>query len=426
MKFTFAQIMFPKWSVFLVLLIGLYLLIMFRFNVWNFGGVSHMKPLFADTHIVLAAAECHQKGYDVFRENPCDALNRPHCYSRLWFVIGRTGLTTLHTNVVGGFVITTFLLLSVTIVRPQKFLEFLFFSLLLFSPSVMLGVERGNMDLLVFSLITLSGYLLFSKKKHLRYLSYPLLFICAFLKFYPVASFGMFIYYFKQRKQFWLLALMVMVVFGVFLWMTYEDFFQLRNNIPRPNGWLSFGISSLFGSITKGKLIYIASFFTTCIIVFLACILSSRIQISNRTNNSVNQAFFLLGSFNLLFCFFINTNYDYRTVFYILVVPYIFDLLRCESTPIFTRRLLFLFFVLLTMVVWFNFMRYALEFIGKTSAKANLTQNLTWAFFILKQMGSWGSIAILMAITIEIVKKPFQDNILGPFFQFFKIKSSLQ
>ena len=155
MKSAIVHLWSTRWSLVLILLIGFYLLVMLRYDLWNYGGVSRMNPLFADTHIVLAAAECNQKGYDVYRENPCDDLNRPHCYSRLWFVIGRTGLKTLHTNLVGGIVIAVFFCTSIIIVCPQDLREFLFFSILLFSPSIMLGVERANMDLLIFSLLAL-------------------------------------------------------------------------------------------------------------------------------------------------------------------------------------------------------------------------------------------------------------------------------
>lgn len=415
MNFFLTHFWSKKWSIFLFFSLGLYLLVMFKYNIWNYGGISRMEPLFADTHIVLAAAECHQKGYDVFRENPCDALGRPHCYSRLWFAFGSVGLNSLHTNIIGGIVITIFLLLSITIVSPQSKKELLFSSILIFSPSVMLGVERGNMDLMIFSLLIISGYLLFSKKNIFRYLSYVLILLMAFLKFYPIASFGACIQYSKNRKNFWLLILIIIIVFGLFLWMTHEDFLQLRNNIPRPHGWLSFGVASLLSTISKGKLLAIGSLITTSIIIITGYFLSFRTKNLNRTKNSLNTTFFLLGSFNLFFCFFVNTNYDYRTIFYILVMPYIFDLLRTNETTVFTRRLTYVFLSLLAISMWFNFIRYLLEFVGKTTDKSNLIENFIWAFFVLKQIGSWGSITILIALNIEVLRYPFKEKILGIF-----------
>jgi len=421
MKLTFAHLRSHKWSLVLVLLLGFYLLLMLTYDLWNFGGVSRMRPRFADTHIVLAAAECDQKGYDVYLENPCDDDNRPHCYSRLWFFLGYTGLNTLHTDIVGGIVIAVFLSVCIIIIRPQDLTEFLILSILLFSPSIMLGVERANMDLLMFSLLVLCGYLLFSKIRLLRYLVYPILFLAAFLKFYPISSFAIFIYHFKKRRNFWLLTVLVVIIFGLFLWVIREDFSHLNNNIPRPNGWFSFGLSALMGTITKGKMAAGANLIVAIVILLSGYGLSLKTQLNEQASSPLNTIFFLLGSWNIIFCFFLNTNYDYRTIFYILLIPYLYDVLRSKDTLLWTGRMILIFFSALAISLWFNFFRYAIEFTGTNFGRPDLAENLTWAFFILKQIGSWITISILITINIELIKKPLQHQLWGlDIFQPFK------
>lgn len=426
MNFIIAYFWPKKWLILLFILLGSYLFVMFKFDIWNLGGISRMKPLFADTHIVLAAAECHQKGYDVFRENPCDALGRPHCYSRLWFAIGGFGLNSLHTDVVGGAVITIFLILSIIILSPQNKKELLFSSLVIFSPSVMLGVERANMDLVIFSLLVISAYLLLSRSNIFRYFSYVIILLAAFLKFYPIASFAALMKLEKNRKIFWLLILIIVLLFGFFFLLTYKDFLQLRNNIPRPNGWLSFGVASLLRTFSTGKMLVILSLIVTIIIFMTGYLISTRIKNITIPENSLNITFFLLGSFNLFFCFFVNTNYDYRAIFYILVIPYIFELLRINETTDFTRLSIYAFFGLMVLGLWFNFMRYLLAFVGKTTGQSDLIKNLIWGFFILKQIGSWGSIAILIAFNFKVLKSPFKEKIFGIFdCQKFLIKAQI-
>jgi hypothetical protein len=277
----------------------------------------------------------------------------------------------------------------------------------------MLGVERANMDLLIFSLLALCGYLLFSKIRLFRYLVYPLLFLNAFLKFYPVSSFGVFIYHLKKRKDLWILAFTVAIIFGLFLWITRNDFVQLNNNIPRPNGWLSFGVSSLVDTITQGKI----AFFITLIVTFVIClsgyVLSHRVPFNLQVSSSLNITFFIIGSFNMFFCYFLNTNYDYRTIFYIFVIPYLYDLLRSKDIFLRNRCMIFIFFGALGMSLWFNFFRYALGFIGETYGTPDLAKIMIWTFFVFKQIGSWISITILLAINIELIKKSLKEKLWG-------------
>ena len=56
--------------------------------VWYYLGVAWFRFPFLDTHAVLAAMDCHRRGFDVYVGNPCDVLDRPHVYSPLWLWIG--------------------------------------------------------------------------------------------------------------------------------------------------------------------------------------------------------------------------------------------------------------------------------------------------------------------------------------------------
>lgn len=411
MELLIYRIRTQKWSLFFLIIIGVYLFLMFRFDLWNYGGVSHMEPLFADTHIVLAASDCNSKGYDVYRENPCDAHNRPHCYSRLWLCARVFGLTLQHTNIIGGFLAAAFLSLSVLIVRPQNFLQFIFFSMLIFSPSIMLGVERGNMDLLIFIMITIAGFMILSKILLFRLIAFLILLLTTFLKFYPVASFGIFVHTFKAKITFWLTALFTFLIVGIFFAATYSDFLQLNNNIPRPSGWLSFGVASFYRSTISGKWLTLSTLLTIFILIAMAFKLSPRTAISKSPAEPLSKTFFLLGVFNLTFCFFVNTNYDYRSIFFILTIPYIFELLQYQNTKLFTKRLLYLFFAFLAVTLWFDFIRHALEFLGKITGKNEIAGYLTWIFFALKQLGSWGSITILVALAIDLLRKPLIEKL---------------
>ena len=51
--------------------------------LWQVWGVPRIQFPFFDNHAIIAAADCNAFGYNVFLENPCDALGRVHVYSRV-------------------------------------------------------------------------------------------------------------------------------------------------------------------------------------------------------------------------------------------------------------------------------------------------------------------------------------------------------
>jgi hypothetical protein len=53
------------------------------FQILQFIGVEPFRFPFLDIHAILAAAECHRQGVEVYQLNPCDAIGRPHAYSPL-------------------------------------------------------------------------------------------------------------------------------------------------------------------------------------------------------------------------------------------------------------------------------------------------------------------------------------------------------
>jgi hypothetical protein len=323
------------------------------------------------------------------------------------------GLNLHHTSIVGGFLAAVFLLLSAFILHPKNALEFLASSMLIFSPSIMLGVERGNMDLLIFTMIVIAGYMIFSKLFLFRSFGFLILYFAAFLKFYPAASFGILINTIKTKLNFWLMVLFTALLLGIFFWLTYTDLLLLKNNIPRPSGWLSFGVASFYRSTISGNWLTVATLLTIVILFAIALKISNRTNITEIPTNPLNKIFFLLGTFNLTFCFFVNTNYDYRSLFFILTFPYFFELLQNGNTKLFTRCLIFLFFGFTAVTVWFDFVRHALEYLGKISGHRKLADFFTWTFFALKQLGSWGSITILTAFAIEMLKKPLSEKLPG-------------
>src|SRR5205085_9377092 len=81
------------------------------FAILDFLGVEPFKFPFVDAHVLLSAAECQRMGVDVYLQNPCDVLHRPHVFTPLWLSLIPAFLDTGDTWWV-GFVIDLGFILS--------------------------------------------------------------------------------------------------------------------------------------------------------------------------------------------------------------------------------------------------------------------------------------------------------------------------
>ena len=217
-----------------------------------------------------------------------------------------------------------FFLLSIRILQPENGNEFLISAMLLLSPAVMLGVERGNNDLIIFILLGLAVFFLNNKIRALDLIAYFFLFLASILKIYPIASFLIFVRIIKDYKKFWIFTLFSTFFFGAYALFSLSDFQYLKNVVPKPHGRFTFGAAIFFEWILN-KWPVNATYMYLMIVTafFLAFLLSSRTGLAEAREDSINTILFLIGSLNLLFCFFTNTNYDYRCIFFILILPWL-------------------------------------------------------------------------------------------------------
>ena len=235
-----------RWSILLLLTIAVYLYILSNFSLWQSVGIPKLKAPFADMQAILSASDAYREGYNPYIENPNDPLGRQHVYSRPWLWLGYTGLTRDHSKFAAVLLMSFFFLLSIKILRPENGNEFLLSAMLLLSPAVLLGVERGNNDLIIFILLGLAVFFLNSKSRPLDLIAYFLLFLTSILKFYPIASFLIFVRIIKDRKKFWMLAFFSIIFFGVYVAFTFSDFQYLKDIVPKPHGRFTFGAAIFF------------------------------------------------------------------------------------------------------------------------------------------------------------------------------------
>ncbi len=161
-------------------------------RVWTWGlfGMFSFQPQFADTVAVLAAGEAWQAGADIYQiPNPYDPLGRPHVYGPGWVATGAVGLTVHDANWIGPLLAIVFVVAMSVLAAPRRAGDAFLALALLCSPPVLLGISRGNNDVIVVLLLGLAAALTTSSNYAGPVASHALVGLTAVLKLYPVAAF---------------------------------------------------------------------------------------------------------------------------------------------------------------------------------------------------------------------------------------------
>lgn len=172
---------------------------------------------FGDAHNLLAAIDCSREGFDVTRENPCDVHGRPHVYSRAWLILRHLPLSRDSVIPVGIGVGLSFLYTFFVFVGRIDLGAGIVYAVLLCSPSIMLGVERGNTDLVAFQLVAWPLLLLSRGMSGVG--AYGLILVAALLKFFPIAALATVLRETRSR------ALALLAAFGS-IWLTFVAYFS--------------------------------------------------------------------------------------------------------------------------------------------------------------------------------------------------------
>ena len=116
-------------------------------------GISNYGQPYLDSYAVLAALDAVRAGHDPHTMNMLDALHRPHVYSDWWLALRWLGLGREDNLLVGTVWVAAFALTAWRTMMPRKLGEALWLAALLVSPSVVLVINRGNNDLVIFILL---------------------------------------------------------------------------------------------------------------------------------------------------------------------------------------------------------------------------------------------------------------------------------
>ena len=184
---------------------------------------------FIDLEYLFTTAQCWQRGIDVYVVNPCDSLGRLEGYSPLWlrapFLFAERAWSIWY-----GVILAGLFYLSLAALPPgRRWWDQLVIGAAAFSSVTIYGVERGNIDLIIFMMALIAG-ILASRTAPVRLAGYGVLLAAGLLKFYPLA--GLVLAVRETLQRFLIVAAASIVIVAVFILEFHEELVKTLRNIP--------------------------------------------------------------------------------------------------------------------------------------------------------------------------------------------------
>jgi hypothetical protein len=372
-------------------------------DIWPRLGVPAGSSLFLDTRVVTAGLECRRLGLDPLRYNPCDPLGRQLNYPRVWLLLRYLGLNQSHTDLLAIIFIALFLSTLFLFFGRLRFGEGILVAAALCSPSVMFGVERANVDIVVFAFLALAVLVWRMEAAAGRVASPLVVLLAAVTKLYPVVVLPA--YLFTRRKWATLTALGCVAAFAIYAFVFRADIRAVARATPQgqynaygarilpaviyhrliPDQWQG-------GPVTKQVLALVPLLVATPVVWLIG---RRRLPRPDSGQGSWRRLAFHLGSLVFLGTFAAFNSFDYRLVFILLTLPQLFEWIA-DPSPDPRGALAAIATVSILVLLW----------VGALSKQLGLTDELaTWA--------TAGLLLALLAASIPPLREVWSSGVRG-------------
>jgi hypothetical protein len=309
---------------------------------WTKMGVLDSTVPFADMREITSAWECVRKGESVIVHDYCDPVNwRPANFPQIWMRLTFLGLGQGATNGLGIAVDLIFLGSIFLLTGPLRWWEGAVYGALVTSPSIMLGVDRANVDLLLFAFVVVALLAFARAGPRVRVLGCALLELAAWLKLFPIFATGAVLRW-RRRPALLAFAAITLVFLGyaVVIWHEIKTIRSVvESSIP-----LSFGAGVIVQAFphyggtnnmigNRPLAILLLCLFTLAVAVGLALLLKRR-QSDQQPEPSSRLLSLWAGAGIVIGCWaFTENSWDYRLAFCLLAVPQFLEWAR-QRNPV--------------------------------------------------------------------------------------------
>jgi hypothetical protein len=327
-------------------------------RAWVLVGALPLRPMFADLIAILAAGQAQEAGLNPYlMPNAFDPFGRPHVYGPGWLVTGVLGLTTEDAWWLGSLLMVAFVGTAAAVLAPRRRMQAAFALALICSPPVLLGINRGNNDLIVFMMFAAAAWLLTRPGPIGMSAGTIVLGVSALLKLYPFVTLPAVIMRPGRWRSLALSCGAAICVCGLLLALGWGDYRQALANAPRPQTVFAYGVP-MTATIWRVLPDYHAVFATGWAIgaIIAAAVFSWRLKAVWRSvpTTGFSSVCFLTGAISWSFCFIMNSNFTYRIVLVLLAARFWLDQDSTEDEHRVSRLQL----IAWTTVCWLGLPKY--------------------------------------------------------------------
>jgi hypothetical protein len=312
-----------------------------------------LYPPFADLITITGSVECMRSGFDPYVYSGCDPWGRLYNYPKIWLnIFDFLGIDRNATNATGIICILLFYTALLPLFRMRNVVEFVTALLFVLSPLVLLLLERGNSDILIFLMVLIAVYYVrkipFIRQVSRIYISYAIIIIAAILKIYPVFLLLLLFFESIPKKHFIIIFSSALIILGSYFLTCYDELLFISRNTPRDQA-ISYGRNVLLQNYFSGtSLILITN--ALLLVVFISAWFAGKkfrgphvlLKKAAATGDHAELLLFISGGLIFTGTFFIGNNYDYRLVFLLLTLPLLLRQREAGKKLIFALLFLYL------------------------------------------------------------------------------------
>lgn len=308
------------WLVLVGMLCGYFalLLALGGHDEWDELGVPPVSPAFFDLRSVTSGWDCARQQLGEWPVNPCDPGGRPENYPRIWMAASILGLGEDDTYLIGSLIVLAFFSAAILVLPRQSPLgNALVYGLALCSPSVMLGVERGNVDIALFGMVAVAG-LVMRRTRYGPPAASALILVAAVLKLFPIAAIGMLAR--LPRREALISVASVGGLFGVYAMATFRDIQTIERVLPQGDEY-AYGLHIFGGWL--GRLVASGRMWDLVLICLaIAAAIALRRRLRHLGSGASRELdLFWAGAGIYVATFSLGRSSDYRLVFLLLTIP---------------------------------------------------------------------------------------------------------
>ena len=270
-------------------------------------------------------------GLDPMVSNPGDPWKRVMNYPRIWQALYSIGVSESSAALIGITFIALFLCGLYVFMLGLTGEAIGYVVLAGLSPAIMLGIERGNNDLFVFFLISVSVVMLRCQP----FLSAFILAVGSFVKLFPI--FGIVMFLRLRVSSFIYIAGGLLMCFAVYVLATYHDIKLITDGTPKPTA-LAFGFNVFWMRLAGhdywlGMSAMVVSYFLLGLVLF-RCVRFLEFRSHRGVEESRWMDYFRAGGAIYVGCFLSSNSWDYRLMFLVFTFPQLVIWMRGKNRVI--------------------------------------------------------------------------------------------